>query len=57
MKERMDKRKEANRQVKDKITDALFALLKEKPLHELSVTEITQRAKVARVSFYRNYDS
>ena len=53
----MDKRKLANRQVKDKITEALFALLKEKPLDEISVTEITEKAKVARVSFYRNYDS
>ena len=52
-----NKRKEANRQVKEKITEALFALLKEKPLHEISVTEITKKAGVARVSFYRNYDT
>ena len=55
--DRIDKRKEANRLVKDKITDALFSLLREKPLHEISVTEITKRAQVARVSFYRNYES
>ena len=52
-----DKRKASNRLVKEKITAALFSLLKEKPLHEITVTEITQKAQVARVSFYRNYTS
>ena len=52
-----DKRRASNRQVKEKITAALFALLKEKPLHEITVTEITGKAQVARVSFYRNYTS
>lgn len=55
--EKENRRKVANRLVKEKITAALFALLREKPLHEITVTEITNKAQVARVSFYRNYTS
>ena len=37
------------------ITDALFELLKTKPLPEITTTEIIQKAGVCRSSFYRNY--
>ena len=53
----MDRRKEANRVVKEKITRSLFSLMREKPLSEISITEVVTRAGVARSSFYRNYDS
>lgn len=53
----MDKRKEANLIVKTKITTALFRLLKEKSISEISITEIIHSAGVARASFYRNYAS
>ena len=53
----MDKRKTVNQEIKRKITDALFLLLKEKPLHEITVTELVKKAGVARISFYRNYSS
>lgn len=53
----MDKRKEANLRVKRNITKALFELMHEKSFSEISITEIIRRANVARVSFYRNYDS
>lgn len=53
----MDKRKEANIRVKNSITDALFSLMHEKSFSEISITEIIRKAKVARVSFYRNYSS
>ena len=53
----MDKRKEANLKVKKRITDALFDLMHEKKFNEITVTEIITSAKVARVSFYRNFAS
>lgn len=46
-----------NTYVKKRITAALLALLKEKPLSEISVNELTSRAEIGRVSFYRNYES
>lgn len=53
----MDKRKEENIRVKSAITEALFALMHQKSIAEISITEITRQAGVARMSFYRNYDS
>lgn len=53
----MDKRIQANLRVKESITNALFFLMQEKTLSEITVTEIIDRAKVARASFYRNYRS
>lgn len=53
----MDKRKEANIRVKNNITDALFTLMHEKSFSEISITEIIKKAKVARASYYRNYES
>ena len=43
----MDKRKERNRIVRTAITQ----------LDDITVTEIIQKAQVARISFYRNYES
>lgn len=53
----MDKRKEANLRVKQSITNALFSLMQEKSLSDIHITEIIQKAGVARASFYRNYCS
>lgn len=53
----MDKRKEANLRVKTNIVNALIELMKEKEYTEISVSEIVLRAKVSRVSYYRNFDS
>ena len=53
----MDKRKEANMRVKDNITKSLFDLMHKKSFSNISITELIQTAGVARVSFYRNYDS
>lgn len=39
------------------ITDALFDLMKEKPYHDITITEIIQRANVVKMSFYRNFSS
>lgn len=46
-----------NTYVKKQITTALLALLKEKPLSDISVSELTNKAEIGRVSFYRNYQS
>ena len=47
---------EKNKYVKKQITNALFRLLKEKELKDISISEITTEAQVSRISFYRNYD-
>lgn len=39
------------------ITNSLFALMKVKPYNDISITEITDKANVNRVSFYRNFTS
>ena len=53
----VDKRKAANYAVRKKITDALFALMKDRNIADITVTEIIELAGVARASFYRNYSS
>ena len=39
------------------MTQALVELLKEKPLSAISVAEVTRKAGVSRMTFYRNYNS
>ena len=39
------------------ITNSLFKLMKVKPYNDISITEITDKANVNRVSFYRNFTS
>ncbi len=46
-----------NTYVKKQITVALLALLKEKPISDISVSELTNKAEIGRVSFYRNYQN
>lgn len=46
-----------NEVVKESITQALLELMKTKHISEITVKEITERAGVGRVSFYRNYGS
>ena len=53
----MDKRKEANLHVKNSIVGALIDLMQEKNFESITVSEITTRAGVSRVSYYRNFDS
>ena len=49
-----EKQKEQSRQM---LEDALFALMEEKEYRQISVSEITERADVARRTFYRLYQS
>lgn len=53
----MDKRKEANLRVKNNITKALLNLMHKKSFSDITISEIIRVAGVARISFYRNYDS
>lgn len=46
-----------NERVKKAISEALFDLLLEKDFSSVSVTEIVERAHVARASYYRNFSS
>lgn len=48
----MDRRIQKTRQ---SLQDALLALLREKPLEQIEIQEITDRANTARVTFYRHY--
>ena len=43
--------------VKERIETALVQLMEEKPFQEITVTDLIQKAEVARVSFYRNFSS
>ncbi len=53
----MDKRKVENQRVKKSITDALLELMHDKSISQITITEIINKANVARASFYRNYES
>ncbi len=53
----MDKRFEENKRVKNEIARAFFALLRQKQADDISVTEITAKAKVSRMAYYRNFQS
>ena len=53
----MKKTRKTNSVVRKDITEALFELMAEKHLDSITVTELVERAGVARVSFYRNFSS
>lgn len=53
----MDRRKELNAFVKECITTALLQLMEKKPLENITVSELVEKAGVSRVSFYRNFES
>ena len=45
-----------NKIVNESITLALIQLMAKKEFHEISITELTKRAGVGRVTFYRNFE-
>ena len=53
----MDKRKEKNEEVRQAIIDAFFGLMRKRENAEITVSDIVREAGVARVSYYRNFDS
>ena len=48
---------ESRHLVSEEITNALMDLMAEKPFTEITVTDVVNRAGVARASFYRNFSS
>ena len=51
------KRNQANVLAKECMVSALMQLLETKPLSAVSVTELTEKAGVSRMTYYRNYQS
>lgn len=51
----MRKRNVTTEFLKECMADALLQLLREKPLEEITITEITELANVGRVTFYRHF--
>ena len=45
------------RNAKEQIEKAFLDLLEEKPYMDITVTDIVKKADVARVTYYRNFDS
>lgn len=45
-----------NAYVVEHLTSAMLALLEEKPINEISISELCGMAGVGRTSFYRNYE-
>lgn len=43
--------------LKECMADALLKLLQKKPLDEITISEITETANVARVTYYRHFHS
>ena len=54
---RKDKRREANQAVRARIAWALVKLMDEKKFSDITVTDIVNRAQVARATYYRNFES
>ena len=46
---------EKNTYMKIQMIAALLDLMKKKPAFEIFISELTERAKIGRVSFYHNY--
>ena len=38
------------------ISDALLALMKQYPYHQISITQLCEKAGVGRKTFYRNFE-
>ena len=53
----MRKKKDKNLLARESIVSALTALMNEKQYAAITITEITQRAGVSRMTYYRNYSS
>lgn len=46
-----------NNYVIEHITDALLKLLRDKPIEDISISELCDLAMIGRASFYRNFES
>lgn len=53
----MNKKNTANQLVRECMVTALLQLLREKKMSEITISELTDRAGVSRMTYYRNYIS
>jgi AcrR family transcriptional regulator len=53
----IDKSRQSNAFVKQKMYAALLRLLRSKAFSTISVSDLTSEAQVSRMSFYRNFNS
>lgn len=53
----MPKTKDPNKLARERIVGALTELMSEQDYAGITITEITQRARVSRMTYYRNYSS
>ncbi len=53
----MQKKNQANILAKECIVTALMQLLEEKPFSAITISELTERAGVSRMTYYRNYQA
>ena len=53
----MDKRLEANRKVREAITKALFEMMEVQEISKITISDLIKKAGVARISYYRNYET
>ncbi|MGM9680681.1 MAG: TetR/AcrR family transcriptional regulator [Eubacteriales bacterium] len=53
----MNKKQETNAFIKECITTALLQMMQKQSFGSISITELTGKAGVSRVSFYRNFES
>ncbi len=53
----MNKKEEANAFVKECITTALITMMNSQSFESINITDLTKKAGVGRVSFYRNFES
>lgn len=53
----MGRKNEAHDAVMESLTQALLLLMEQKPLAQINISELCEKAGVSRVSFYRNFNS
>ena len=53
----MERKNAAHELVIESMTEALMQLMRIKPLSEISISELCEKAGVSRLSFYRNFTS
>ncbi|MBR5947774.1 MAG: TetR/AcrR family transcriptional regulator [Clostridia bacterium] len=53
----MERKNAAHEVVVESMTEALLLLMQQKPLAEITISELCEKAGVSRISFYRNFAS
>ncbi|MBQ7858715.1 MAG: TetR/AcrR family transcriptional regulator [Faecalibacterium sp.] len=53
----MTKREATTQRLKDSLANALLELMQEKPFAKITIDELTQRAQVGRVTYFRHFSN